>query len=202
MISAIILAAGESKRMGNENKLLLSFGGEALILRFVRSVCLSEVSNVHVVLGYQSDKIKEVLKDQPVNFVHNPFYMRGMTTSIKTGIRASSIDSDGYMICLSDLPFASPKDFNILIRSFSFFRNKGNKLVTLPKFEGKRGNPVIFSKEFRRKILEHQGEGCRGILEKHSCNIKEVIMKNGNLFNDIDAPEDYIKNVHKLKSLK
>ena len=114
MISAIILAAGESKRMGTENKLLLPIEGEALIRRFVKSVCLSEAENILVVLGHQSDKIKEVLIDQPVDFVYNPLYMSGMITSIKAGIGASSINSKGYMICLSDMPFVRTVDLNVL----------------------------------------------------------------------------------------
>ena len=125
MISAIILAAGESKRMGRENKLLLPIKGEALIRRFVKSVCLSEVENVLVVLGYQSDKIKEVLIDQPVDFVYNPLYMSGMITSIKAGISASSINSQGYMICLSDMPFVRTVDLNIILREkITFYQLK------------------------------------------------------------------------------
>ena len=193
MISAVILAAGESQRMGKENKLLLPIKGEALIRRFVKSVCLSEVAEVLVVLGYEAEKIKEVLIDQPVDFVYNPSYMMGMTTSIKTGISASSKNSDGYMICLSDLPFAETSDFNILLRAFSSFRVKGNALVTIPVFKGKPGNPVMFSFEFREKILEHVGEGCRELIAKNYRNVREVIMENDNLFCDIDTPEDYKK---------
>ena len=202
MISAVILAAGESKRMGNENKLLLPIEGEALIRRFVRSVCLSQVENVLVVLGFEANKIKKVLIDQPVDFVYNPFFMNGLTTSIKTGIRASPKKFDGYMICLSDLPFAKTRDFNILLRAYSSFRVKECALVTVPVFQGKRGNPVLFSSEFREEILEHEGEGCRDLIAKHNDDVREVIMKNGNLLCDIDSPEDYINNLFHIKSIK
>ena len=193
MISAIILAAGESKRMGRENKLLLPIKGEALIRRFVKSVCLSEVENVLVVLGYQSDKIKEVLIDQPVDFVYNPLYMSGMITSIKAGISASSINSKGYMICLSDMPFVRTVDLNIILREFTFLRAKETELVAVPIFNGRRGNPVIFSSEFREEILRHKGDGCSGIIEKNHSNVREVYLENENIFYDIDTPEDYKK---------
>ena len=193
MISAIILAAGKSQRMGKENKLLLPVDGEALIRRFVKFVCLSEVENILVVIGYQSDRVKAVLEDQPVDFVYNPLYKEGITSSIKTGVQTVSDESDGYMICLSDMPFARTRDFNLLLRAFKFSREKGRELVTIPVFRGERGNPVIFSSEFRGKILEHEGEGCRGIVAKNLSSSKEVVMDNGNLFYDIDTPEDYKK---------
>jgi len=199
MITAVILAAGKSQRMGKENKLLLPIEGEALIRRFVKSVCVSEVSEVLVVLGFQANKIKEVLKDQPVRFVYNPLYLSGMTSSIKTGVRASSKNSDGYMICLSDLPFAQTGDFNILLRAYSSFRVNKCAMVTIPVFQGDRGNPVIFSCEFREKILNHEGEGCRGLIAKNSSNVKEILMLNGNLFCDIDTPKDYRNNLYHIK---
>ena len=193
MISAVILAAGESQRMRNKNKLLLPIKGEALIRRFVKAVCLSEVEDVFIVLGYEANKIKDVLIDQPVDFVYNKFYMRGMLTSIKAGIRASSKKCDGFMICLSDLPFAKIRDFNILLRAYARFRVKECALIIVPVFQGKRGNPVLFSNEFKEEILEHEGEGCRGLIAKHNNNVKEVNMKNDNLLCDIDTPEDYRK---------
>ena len=125
-----------------------------------------------------------------------------MTTSIKTGIRASSKKSDGFMICLSDLPFAKTRDFNILIRAYTRFRIKECSLVILPVFQGKRGNPVLFSNEFREEILEHEGEGCRGLIAKHASNVREVIMENGNLLCDIDTPEDYSNNFLNRKLMK
>ena len=72
MISAVILAAGESRRMGEQNKLLLPIGGEVLILKFVKSVCASDVDDVLVVVGHEAEKIKDILQGQPVRFVANP----------------------------------------------------------------------------------------------------------------------------------
>lgn len=200
MVSAIILAAGQSNRMGEENKLLLPVDGEALVRKFVKSVSLAEVENVLVVIGYEAKKIKNVLSGQCVDFVYNPFYMKGMTTSIKSGIEAVPSESDGFMICLADLPLVKTEDLNILIRTYSHYRVKGEKIVIVPVFKGQQGNPVLFSSEFREKILNHNGEGCRGLITKHSENVKEVIMKNGNLIYDIDTQEDYKNYLLKMKT--
>ena len=192
MISAIVLAAGESRRMGEQNKLLLPIGGEVLIRKFVKSVCASDVDDVLVVVGHEAEKIKNILQGQPVRFVANPSYLVGMTTSIQSGVRAVSPESDGLLICLSDMPFAETSDFNCLIHAFNDFRLPESSLIVVPVFQEKRGNPVLFSREFREKILQHKGEGCRGILQKYPQCVMEVMMENDNVFRDVDTPEDYI----------
>ena len=191
MISAIILAAGESRRMGTHNKLLLQIGAEELIRKFVKSVCASVVDNVLVVVGHEAEKIKTVLQDQDLKFVNNNCYEKGMTTSIQSGVQAASLESVGLMICIADLPFAETSDFNYLIQAFTDLRRRESSLIIVPIFKGQRGNPVLFSEEFRDKLLAHNGEGCKGIVSKYPQSVREVIMENDNLLRDIDTPEDY-----------
>ena len=192
MISAIILAAGESRRMGVQNKLLLQIDSEVLIRKFVKSVSNSLVDAVLVVVGFEAEKIKAVLHDQAVKFVENPSYEEGMTTSIQSGVKASSNESTGLMICLADMPFAETSDLNLLIQAFNDYRNTESSLIIVPVFQGKRGNPVLFSEVFRDKILTHKGEGCREIVRQFPHYVKEVSMENDNLLRDIDTPEDYM----------
>ena len=192
MISAIILAAGESRRMGVQNKLLLQIDSEVLIRKFVKSVSNSLVDAVLVVVGFEAEKIKAVLHDQSVKFVENPSYEEGMTTSIQSGVKASSNESTGLMICLADMPFAETSDLNLLIQAFNDYRSTESSLIIVPVFQGKRGNPVLFSEEFRDKILTHKGEGCREIVRQFPHYVKEVSMENDNLLRDIDTPEDYM----------
>ena len=192
MISAIILAAGESRRMGVQNKLLLQIDSEVLIRKFVKSVSNSLVDAVLVVVGFEAEKIKAVLHDQAVKFVENPSYEEGMTTSIQSGVKASSNESTGLMICLADMPFAETSDLNLLIQAFNDYRSTESSLIIVPVFQGKRGNPVLFSEVFREKILTHKGEGCREILRQFPHYVKEVSMENDNLLRDIDTPEDYM----------
>lgn len=191
MISAVILAAGESRRMGTQNKLLLQIGSEVLIRKFVKSVCASAADAVLVVLGHEAEKIKAVLQDQALRFVKNTCYEKGMTTSIQSGVNAASMESVGLMICLADLPFAETSDFNRLIQAFTDFRRTESSLIIVPVFQGQRGNPVLFSAEFRDKLLAHNGEGCKGIVSKYPQSVREVSMENDNLLRDIDTPEDY-----------
>mgnify|MGYP003958206879 FL=1 len=191
MISAVILAAGESRRMGAQNKLLLQIGSEVLIRKFVESVCASAADAVLVVLGHEAEKIKAVLQDQTVSFVNNTCFEEGMTTSIQSGVKAASTESTGLMICLADLPFAETSDFNRLIQAFTDFRRTESSLIIVPVFQGQRGNPVLFSAEFRDKILAHKGEGCREIVRQYPQSVREVCMENDNLLRDIDTPEDY-----------
>ena len=191
MISAVILAAGESRRMGTQNKLLLQIGSEVLIRKFVKSVCASAADAVLVVLGHEAEKIKAVLQDQALRFVKNTCYEKGMTTSIQSGVNAASRRSEGFMICLADLPFAETSDFNCLIQAFTDFRRTESSLIIVPVFQGQRGNPVLFSAEFRDKLLAHNGEGCKGIVSKYPQSVREVSMENDNLLRDIDTPEDY-----------
>jgi molybdenum cofactor cytidylyltransferase len=191
MISAVILAAGESRRMGAQNKLLLQIGSEVLIRKFVESVCASAADAVLVVLGHEAEKIKAVLQDLTVSFVNNTCFEEGMTTSIQSGVKAASTESTGLMICLADLPFAETSDFNRLIQAFTDFRRTESSLIIVPVFQGQRGNPVLFSAEFRDKILAHKGEGCREIVRQYPQSVREVCMENDNLLRDIDTPEDY-----------
>ncbi|HAF88244.1 MAG TPA: nucleotidyltransferase family protein [Deltaproteobacteria bacterium] len=192
MISAIILAAGESRRMGVQNKLLLQIDSEVLIRKFVKSVSNSLVDAVLVVVGFEAEKIKAVLHDQSVKFVENPSYEEGMTTSIQSGVKASSNESTGLMICLADMPFAETSDLNRLIQAFNDYQSTESSLIIVPVFQGKRGNPVLFSEVFRDKILTHKGEGCREIVRQFPHYVKEVSMENDNLLRDIDTPEDYM----------
>jgi molybdenum cofactor cytidylyltransferase len=191
MISAIILAAGESRRMGVKNKLLLPISGEVLIRNFVKSVCASNVDEVVVVVGHEAEKIEDVLQGQPVRFVENLRYMEGMTSSIQTGIQAASAESEGLLICLADQPFIETSDFNRLIHEFTDLFDSESSLIIVPVFKGQRGNPVLFSSQFRDIILQHKDEGCRDIVLKHPECVREVEMGNDNVLQDVDTLEDY-----------
>ena len=192
MISAVILAAGESRRMGKQNKLLLPIGGEALLVKLVRSVCASDVGQVLVVIGHEAEKIKRELNDLPLSFVYNPNFSEGMTTSIKSGVKEVSPDSDGFLICLADMPFINTSEISKLIHAYVQNRIKEKRLIVVPVFQGQRGNPVLFSSEFRNDILEYKKEsGCRGVIMNYPESVKEIKMDNDNMLLDVDTPEDY-----------
>lgn len=191
MISAVILAAGESRRMGQQNKLLLPIDGEALVLKLAKSVCASDVDQVLVVVGHEAEKIRQALQDLPLSFIFNPRFREGMTSSIQAGAKAMSQDSEGLMICLADMPLIETSEINRLVHAYVENRNKEERLIVAPVFQGQRGNPVMFSSEFREDILQHKGYGCRGIILNYPECVKEVIMQNDYILRDVDTLEDY-----------
>ena len=192
MISAVILAAGESRRMGKQNKLLLPIGGEALLVKLVASVCASDVGQVLVVIGHEAEKIMRELNELPLNFVYNPNFSEGMTTSIKYGVKVVSHECDGLLICLGDMPFINTSEINKLIHAYVKNRIKGEGLIVVPVFKRQRGNPVLFSIEFRNDILEHKKEsGCKEVIMKNSDSVMEIEMDDENMLLDVDTMEDY-----------
>ena len=192
MISAVILAAGESRRMGTQNKLLLPIGGEALLVKLVTSVCASDVSQVIVVIGHEAEKIRRKLNEFPLNFVYNPNFSEGMTTSIKYGVKVVSHECDGLLICLGDMPFINTSEINKLIHAYVKNRIKGEGLIVVPVFKRQRGNPVLFSIEFRNDILEHKkASGCKEVIMKNSDSVMEIEMDDEKMLLDVDTMEDY-----------
>ena len=192
MISAILLAAGESRRMGGQNKLLLPFHNTTLLAQVVTTLCDSEADEVVVVLGHEAEQMRGALPDRPFRIVENPDFAQGMTTSIRAGVRAASPQSEGFMICLSDLPFVEPSDYNHLLNAFRKARTQDSQAIVRPVHGGRPGNPVLFSSEYRDLLLAHEKlEGCRGLIKQHPEHVREVEMGTDHILRDIDTPEQY-----------
>ena len=180
--------------MGEQNKLLLPFGQKTLIETIVENVGASEAQEVIVVLGHEADRMKAVLQDYPVRWVENPDYQQGMTASIQAGVAAVSWQANGIMVCLSDLPWVQPSDFNLLMHHFEQARLTHEAPIVLPTFAGQRGNPVIFSIDYKPQILHHrQVNGCRGVIQNNPAQVIPVEMPSSNILRDIDTPDDYEK---------
>ena len=193
-ISAIVLAAGLSQRMGDNNKLFLDFKGKPLVAHVIDQVAQSNVHQVILVTSEISIEKIQALEIGDSQIIINPDYQRGMTTSIQAGIENSSDKNEGYMICLGDLPLIQTETFNFLIESFSEEFRKNKEIITIPTFQGKKGNPVIFSSAYRDKILAHtEPEGCRGIIEEHQKQANQVKVSDPGILNDVDTEEDYIQ---------
>ncbi len=191
MVSAIILAAGVSRRMGGHNKLLLPWMNKPLIAHAVESALASSADEVLVVIGFQGSLIHKALKDYPVLITENKDYAQGMLSSIKTGIQASASGCDGWMICLGDQPRISGSTLEQLINVFRREHDSQRDLIVLPVCGEMHGNPVIFSSTFRKRLLSHQGEGAREIVLKHEQCVVEVEVASTGMFEDIDTNEDY-----------
>jgi molybdenum cofactor cytidylyltransferase len=193
-VSAIVLAAGESRRMGAVNKLLLPFGEATLIERVVGVVEASEAREVVVVVGHEAAQVREALREHAVVFAENTRYREGMTTSIHAGVRAAAPEASGFMICLSDLPLIEQAELNRLLAAFEAARQEDAGRIVVPVFGGQRGNPVIFPAFYRADILGHGGlMGCKGIVQQNPERVVEVAMPTDHVLRDADTPEAYAR---------
>ena len=187
MISAIILAAGESKRMG-QLKQMMPLGDSTILEQVIDNVIGSKVNEVIVVLGYKADEVKKTIMPKQVKIAFNSDYVQGMSTSIVAGIKMTDRNAGGLMIVLGDQPFIDSKTIDDLITTFSI----GNKGIVLPVFQGRRGNPVIFSAKYKNELLSLQGDiGGRDIVNRNPDDVLEVTVDCEGVLTDIDTPESY-----------
>jgi len=187
MVSAILLGAGESKRMG-VNKLLLPWGRKIIFEQCLDTLLHSKVKEVIVVTNERIKSKVDGLKDKKAKVVNNPYYRQGMSTSIRMGLKVMDPDSRGILIALGDQPFLKARTINALIKAFSHW--KGGIIV--PSFRGNRGHPVIFHRKYKKELLKLKGDmGGRSILEDHPKDVKAVRVRSEGVLKDIDTWEDY-----------
>ena len=189
-ISAIVLAAGMSTRMG-QNKLLLPFKNKPLIAHAVDILLASEVNEIVVVLGHEAEKVGSEIEVKPVRLIQNPNYQQGLSTSVRAGIEAVSHRAEGVMICLADQPLLEPADLNRIVRAFTHAK-RANKPIAVPFFNGQRGNPVILDSCYREAILEVVGDvGCKGVIKRYPDKVFAVEMETDHVVRDVDSIEEY-----------
>ncbi len=187
MICAIILAAGQSKRMGVQ-KLLLPFGGKTVIVHIVDQLTASSVDEVYVVVGCQGKQVSEGLSGRPVSIVNNSNYKSGMLSSVRCGLHAISQQCKAVLVALGDQPSVTTKLIDRMLQNFA----STEKQILVPLYDGKRGHPIIFSAAYRDEILTHYDDiGLRGLLYAHKEDIFELPVKTSGVLWDMDCPEDY-----------
>jgi len=187
MVSAILLAAGESKRMGKP-KLLMPFGKSTILEQTVDNLLNSTVSEVIVVLGYKAEEVMPKLAAKPLKIAINPNYHQGMSTSIVAGLNLIDDKAEAVMLALADQPLVDSKIINRLIQQF-YAHNKG---IVIPAYQGRRGHPIIFAIKYKAELLGLKGDvGGRQIIEKHPEDILEVAVDSPGINIDIDTISDY-----------
>ena len=153
MISAILLAAGQSKRMDGENKLTKKIQDVPLIKYSVKNILASSINELIVVLGHQKEIIEKLIdKNEKIKCVFNKNFENGMASSIKTGLDHLSEKTEAFFICLGDMPMVSHDIYNQLIKS------KDNKEIIVPTYKGQQGNPVLFDKSMKEKVMDTSGD--------------------------------------------
>ena len=186
-ISAIVLAAGQSRRMGAINKLLAEIDGAPMVQRVVDTIARTRIDSTLVVTGHQSADVQAALQGHDVAFIHNPDFAEGLSTSVRTGIVSLDDDIDGALICLGDMPRIKPSHIDRLIESFNPAEGRG---ICVPTSHGKRGNPVLFDRTFFSDLATLAGDvGARHLIGKNDDQVYEVELADDSIFVDVDTPK-------------
>jgi molybdenum cofactor cytidylyltransferase len=195
MICAIVLAAGESRRMGIQ-KLLLPFGGKTVIGHVVDELLGSDTEGVYVVVGYEGNRITEELSRLPVTVVPNPDYKVGMLSSVRCGLNALPEQCEKVLVALGDQPAITSEVVNEMVESFT----TTDKGILVPLYRGKRGHPLLFSIHYRNEIMTcFDDVGLRGLLQAHPDDTFELSVPTPAVLSDIDSPDDYRRELASLE---
>ena len=187
MISAILLAAGQSKRMDGGNKLTKEIKGIPLIKLSVKNILASSVDELIIVLGYQKEIIEKLIdKNKKIKFVFNKDFKNGIASSIKTGLNHLSINTEAFFICLGDMPMVNHNIYNQLIKS------KNNKEIIVPTYKRQQGNPVLFDKSMKEKIMSIAGDvGAKKILELNKDKILNLEVDDQGITKGFDTQDNF-----------
>ena len=191
-VSAILLAAGSSRRMGSRNKLLLPVKGKPLVRHMLDTLLASRVNEIIVVTGFEEGRVREVLPDSDITVIHNPRHLSGMTSTIQQGVLACSSNTSAYLICLSDTPFILLQDIHLILDTYQKALNKFAHPIVIPRYKKKAGHPKLFSSHYRDQILNHKGsEGLKNLILEHSNSVVYTEIDSNRIYTDIDTPEMY-----------
>jgi molybdenum cofactor cytidylyltransferase len=187
MISSILLAAGQSKRMNGENKLTKEIQGAPLIKHSVKSILASSIDELIVVLGHQKETIEKLIdKNKKIKFVFNKDFESGIASSIKTGLNNLSEKTEAFFICLGDMPMVNPNIYNQLIKSIN------KREIIVPTYKGQQGNPVLFAKSMKEKIINISGDvGAKKILELNKDKILNLEINDQCVTKDFNTQDSF-----------
>ena len=193
-IAALILAAGESRRMGSP-KMLLPFKGATIIERVIENVLASEINSATVVLGAEKERILSVIKRYGINSVINENYRDGMLSSVRTGLSAIRGSYDAVMIFPGDMPLIAPGITNTLIGSFG----KSSKRIIIPVSGSMRGHPILISSHLHDEIGKlDDNEGLRQLAVRFPDEVLEISVDDHSVLKDIDTREEYLKEINQI----
>jgi molybdenum cofactor cytidylyltransferase len=186
-VVAVVLAAGQSCRMGQVNKLTMPVEGTPMVARVVDALADSAIARTIVVTGHAPDEIRDALCDRDVEFVHNPDYREGMSTSIRAGISALGGEADAALVALADMPWVGPQIIDRLVNAFSPSADVG---IYVPLFKGERGNPVLWGSQHFAELCELSGDiGAKALFRLHPAALCYVDVEGIGVTIDVDTPD-------------
>lgn len=194
-IWAVILAAGESKRMGTP-KMLLPFNGSTMIRNVIQNVSESDISKIMVVLGAHKEKISMEIEKLPVRTCFNDDFRQGMLTSVKCGVRNLPSGFDAVLVFQGDQPLIRPATINKIINSYT----SSNKGLAIPVYKNRRGHPPLVDKKYTIDIEKiSPDKGLNTLAEQYSHDVLEVETDDPGILRDFDTYEEYLKEINKIK---
>lgn len=186
----MVLAAGESKRMGKKKELLPVAGEPMIRLVVERLLASRKIDEVVVVLGHRADEVGGALAgvtDERIELIGNSRYAEGMGTSLALGVAACSWGTDAILVVLGDTPFFRTEDVDALIDAHA----RGAR-VAVPVSGGRRGHPVLLSGSYAAELEELGGDsGARAILDRDVASVVEVEIDDEGFLVDVDDRDDY-----------
>ena len=189
MIKTILLAAGQSRRLKSENKLIKLYKKKPLINYSLKTLHKSKVDKVVIVLGYQKNELKKVIKKNKKNiFIFNKDYRKGMASSIKAGLKKVSKSDKGFIIVQSDMPFIKLSEINKIYNSI-----KSQKfLVYALRYKNRVGNPIGFDISVVKKFKRIKGDvGAKFMVKRLKNETKFIKIGNLKSFKDFDKASDF-----------
>ena len=192
MISAIVLAAGQSKRMGGDNKLIKKYNKKYLINHIIGTLIKSKVNKIIVVLGFQKIKVRKItVKNKKINFIFNKNYKSGMAGSIKAGLKRISKRSIGFLIVQADMPLISKK----IINSLCYAIENNNKEIVVPIYKINMGNPIGFKSSMIKILNKTKGDsGAKKMIKRNKKNLSLIKVNSKSIFKDFNTQKDFLLN--------
>lgn len=188
----MILAAGESRRMGRQ-KLLLPFKGKTIIETVIKKVIRSKAEKILVVIGSEKEKMEKKISDYPVKIAYNPDFRSGMLSSLQRGFKALPKNAEAVLIVLGDQPALSSAVINKIIDAYK----KTKKGIVLPVYRGERGHPVLIDVKYRQEVARLDPDiGLRQLVYDQREDILEVKVTTPTILRDIDDERDYRKELN------
>jgi molybdenum cofactor cytidylyltransferase len=185
---AVVLAAGSSRRMGEQHKLLAKLNGAPMVSLVVDAVLSSAVLSTTVVVGYRGGEVRAALKDCDVRILENVGYGKGLASSLKVGLSSLPAEIEGAMIVLADMPFVGADLIDRLVAAFGSAQNKN---IIVPMKSGRLGNPVIWPVRFFPEIMQLDGDaGAKALLKRFSESVTTLPVLDDAAFFDVDTPSE------------
>lgn len=192
-IWAIVLAAGESKRMGSP-KMLLPYNDVTIVEQVIINLLDSEADRVVVVVGAHREEIMKVTRRYDVFHCYNDDYRSGMLSSVKCGFYSLPEGCVAALIMPGDQPMTGPGEINRVIRSFA----ESDKGLVMASYNGRRGHPLIVDMKYMDEILSlPDGKGLRVLAERHPGDVLESDTDDPSVIRDIDTREEYMNEISK-----